>query len=479
MRRSPARLVVASPLSSPLVAHGNGGVLLGYCARRLQAPERCDNAAGWDPAARADREEEATTTPTRKRSGGGGKGQREAEKVITDITPHLAELDAEKRQKGGVDPKHVAAVLRMVWEGREHVSEKGREGERLLRHLKWLRAGGDDGEGGVEGYTDLISALAKFGLVDDCFAVFDRMKGSGVQPNEWTYTALISACVPQRDRTRAMRVFEEMREQREDLKPDAVTYTLLLKANEGRTVVEVKEAMQLLTKLKKSGVVPNVRLFDALINVISGNNFLEGKVGLNQEKKEMEEGRSKYSKYKRRDSMHDQARAQKEMREMGKAQRLELVLDVLERMKEFEKLTREVTGAEPLRANIYLFNSLFRAYKLNGENQSDFEEAFVVFEELMKPRPNVETYTTLLEIACRMRYRDHGERLIRKMKKAKSVINSKATESERAELERLKARVKKLPLSPEAVLQLQLAPEEPVEADLDDDDATIIDSTTA
>lgn len=258
--------------------------------------------------------------------------------------------------------------------------------------------------------------------------------------------------------------------------------------------------------------MPNVRLFDALINVISGNNFLEGKVGLNQgpptprhpppplrriahpvrtltrfpflcvcltERKEMEEGRSKYSKHKRRDSMHDQARAQKEMREMGKARRLELVLDVLERMKEFEKLTREVSGAEPLRANIYLFNSLLRAYKLNGENQSDFEEAFVVFEELMKPRPNVETYTTLLEIACKMRYRDHGERLIRKMKKAKSVINSKATESERAELERLKARVKKLPLSPEAVLQLQLAPEEPGEADFDDDDATIIDSTTA
>ncbi len=174
--------------------------------------------------------------------------------MITDITPHLAELDAEKRQKGGVDPKHVAAVLRMVWEGREHISEKGREGERLLRHLKSLRAGGEGGEGGVEGYTDLISALAKFGLVDDCFAVFDRMKGSGVQPNEWTYTALISACVPRRDRTRAMRVFEEMQEQREDLKPDAVTYTLLLKANEGRTVVEVKEAMQLLTKLKKSGV---------------------------------------------------------------------------------------------------------------------------------------------------------------------------------------------------------------------------------
>jgi pentatricopeptide repeat protein len=185
---------------------------------------------------------------TRKRSGGKG---REVEKVITDITQHLADLDAEKRQRGGVDPKHVAAVLKMVWEGREHISEKGREGERLLRHLKSLR--GDASGCSVEGFTDLISALAKFGLTEDCFAVFDRMKGVGLRPNEWTFSALIAACGPRRDRARAQQVFEEMR-QREDLKPDAVTYTLLLKANEGRAVGEVKQAMQVLSEIKKAGI---------------------------------------------------------------------------------------------------------------------------------------------------------------------------------------------------------------------------------
>jgi hypothetical protein len=164
---------------------------------------------------------------------------------------------------------------------------------------------------------------------------------------------------------------------------------------------------------------------------------------------------------------------------MGKARRLELVLEVLEQMKEFDRLTSEV-NPEPLKANIHIFNSLFRAYELNGENQSDFEEAFVVYEELMRPRPNVETYTTLLKIAAKMRYRDHGERLIKRMKNksAKDVINSKASESERAELEQLKARVQKLPMSPEAALQSQLAADRDG-GDEDEDNTNVIDSTVA
>lgn len=176
----------------------------------------------------------------------------EREKVFTDITPYLEQLDAEQREHGGVHPKHIAAALAALWNGREHINEKGQDGRRLLQHVSALNSAG-----GVEGYTDLISALAKFGRADKCFAVFEDMKAAGLQPNEWTYTSLMSSCVPSRDLAKATQLLEDMTSA--GLKPDAVTYTLLLKSNEGRSVSQVRSAIQVLSKIRKAGTGIAVR----------------------------------------------------------------------------------------------------------------------------------------------------------------------------------------------------------------------------
>lgn len=142
---------------------------------------------------------------------------------------------------------------------------------------------------------------------------------------------------------------------------------------------------------------------------------------------------------------------------MSKGKRLELVLDVLEQLKEFANLTRNLPEERrpDLKANIFVFNSVFRAYEINGENQDDFEEAFALFEEMLRRQPNVTTFITMLSIACKMRYRDHGVRLLAKMKRSKAQIKAKASKGELEELETLKARLMKLPLSPEATMALK------------------------
>jgi len=180
-------------------------------------------------------------------------GSDRSKPIFTDLTPLLAELDAEKCTNGHVDPMRVATVLASLRESQEDISQKGAEGQQLLRHLAWLGGSAAPGDkSALKGFTVLISELAKFGRVEDCFAVLERMKAISLKPDEHVYTALIGSCVPARDRSRAMQVLDAFKE--EGLHPDVVTYTLVLKANEGRTIGEVNQAMLILKQLKAAAV---------------------------------------------------------------------------------------------------------------------------------------------------------------------------------------------------------------------------------
>ena len=81
--------------------------------------------------------------------------------------------------------------------------------ERILREMDSRKIPID-----VNSYNLRISLYARLKHIDEAFDVMREMGRNSVQPNEATFTSLLTACRASRDADRAFRVFESMRQSR-------------------------------------------------------------------------------------------------------------------------------------------------------------------------------------------------------------------------------------------------------------------------
>merc|ERR1719440_1612219 len=89
------------------------------------------------------------------------------------------------------------------------------------------------------------------------------MKDTGLQPNEYAYTAAISACGKGNGLWK--HAFELMTEMRsKGVRPTVVTYNALISTLEKSS--QPKKALELLKEMEKEGISPNERSFNSLIN---------------------------------------------------------------------------------------------------------------------------------------------------------------------------------------------------------------------
>ncbi len=329
----------------------------------------------------------------------------ERTEFITDVSHEVKNLETKLKQNGFVEPKELSIIFKSLSEGKQQPNDK------LLKYLAFVK------NGDVAGYTNLISYLAKMGLQKESFAVFEKMKSEGVEPNNWTFTALISSCEKNKDKRKAMKLLGEMN--RNKIKGDAVTYTCLIKCFDGRYEADINEVLDIVRRMKREEVEFNLRFFDALINLCSGYS------------ENLEIKRDSIFAKKNKKQFKDSGHGPKEMKP---SQRIERVIDVLERMNDYG-----------MQANIFVFNSVFRCYYINGQNEDDFNEAIHIFEGLHTVKPTFETYQILLGIACRLRYRDKGLALLERMKKEQI--------EHKEEFAEMKNKIMGLPLSPEASLE--------------------------
>ena len=108
-------------------------------------------------------------------------------------------------------------------------------------------------------YNTIIGALAKAGRSEDAFAMFDRMKRSGVRPDKYTYTSLIKACVHEGD---IQELLFDMKEK--GVQPDVVMYNAMI-----RSLCEKYrwfEAKKLITEMESRGLQPDSMTYGLLMS---------------------------------------------------------------------------------------------------------------------------------------------------------------------------------------------------------------------
>lgn len=84
---------------------------------------------------------------------------------------------------------------------------------------------------GEKGFTTLIVTCGRMGSWEKAIAIFDSMHLQGLQPNSYTYGALISVCCSAGECDRALQYFEQMKAcavRRPECTPDALVYKNLV-----------------------------------------------------------------------------------------------------------------------------------------------------------------------------------------------------------------------------------------------------------
>ena len=98
-------------------------------------------------------------------------------------------------------------------------------------------------------------------------SLFRTMKWAGLRPSDRTYNTLMQGWIELKNMNRAMDLFKEMKRYQDSrVRPDIVTYTLLITgwAREMRRMDMAEKVMQEL--MNDRNVSPDTQTFDALIN---------------------------------------------------------------------------------------------------------------------------------------------------------------------------------------------------------------------
>ncbi|CAM9447310.1 unnamed protein product, partial [Ectocarpus sp. 13 AM-2016] len=181
----------------------------------------------------------------------------------------LSQLKEDASAASNGDGNDLALNLAVYNAAISAVSRSGKWDE-ALGLLEEMRSAGVQPD--VRTFTSVVSAGSRSGRVDLAEQVLDTMRAEGVPPNAATYNAVITGCScgppspPPRgaggggEVQRALRLLEEMAaDPRPEAQPEALSYTLVLKAcgREGRW----ETALQLLTEMQAKGLEPTVLSF--------------------------------------------------------------------------------------------------------------------------------------------------------------------------------------------------------------------------
>ncbi|XP_022140025.1 pentatricopeptide repeat-containing protein At5g10690 isoform X2 [Momordica charantia] len=170
--------------------------------------------------------------------------------AVLEACVHCGDIDLalrtfyemSKPDNCGVDNVSYGTLLKGLGEGRKvdeafQLLESVEEGDMrranglIARYGFILREGGNLS---TSVYNLLMKGYISSGVPQAAIAMYSEMLNLGLQPDRLTYNTLISACVKINKLDAAMHFFEEMKERadkydQEDIFPDAVTYTTLLK----------------------------------------------------------------------------------------------------------------------------------------------------------------------------------------------------------------------------------------------------------
>jgi pentatricopeptide repeat protein len=121
-------------------------------------------------------------------------------------------------------------------------------------------------------YNTMIDVYAKNGKLEKAIKVFASMKKDGIIPTVVTYNSMIDAYSKSGQIDNAIEVFASMK--KDGVKPDDSSFSALLDcyAKSGKHLDDI---MYILKKMKGSSVVPNIRIW---------NNILEGFCRADEEK---------------------------------------------------------------------------------------------------------------------------------------------------------------------------------------------------
>lgn len=128
-------------------------------------------------------------------------------------------------------------------------------------------------------FSILIKIFGRAKQLDEAFEAMDRMRSEfGLEPSMLTYTCLMQACVRNRQTTKALELFEKLREAR--LAPDQVTYGTLI--NGCAYANFISQGVELLEQAKRDGVEVQPDALNNLLSAALRKRTVEGNAQVNQ-----------------------------------------------------------------------------------------------------------------------------------------------------------------------------------------------------
>eukprot|EP00747_Dinoflagellata_sp_TGD_P118012 gnl/TRDRNA2_/TRDRNA2_172723_c1_seq1.p1 gnl/TRDRNA2_/TRDRNA2_172723_c1~~gnl/TRDRNA2_/TRDRNA2_172723_c1_seq1.p1 ORF type:complete len:1016 (+),score=262.65 gnl/TRDRNA2_/TRDRNA2_172723_c1_seq1:94-3141(+) len=123
----------------------------------------------------------------------------------------------------------------------------------------------------IQNYMSLIRAAGRDRDADRAFAVLQRLKGSGVQPDIPAYNCVLDVCVVVGELQRARGLLQEMRTVGS---LDVVTYNTLLKGHCMKG--DLRGAKSVLSEMEAENIAPNDVSYNCLVNAaVSAGNLQE------------------------------------------------------------------------------------------------------------------------------------------------------------------------------------------------------------
>jgi pentatricopeptide repeat protein len=266
--------------------------------------------------------------------------------------------------------------------------------------------------GDVMAYTAAITACEYVGDWKTAFSLLDRMKNSGIQPNEVTFAAVIGACAtalastesstvevrasasmampaPQ---TRALQLLQLLKQEESYPCPNIQVYNAAIRAC--AEALDVNNALKLLRDLRSEGLKPTIVTYGCLMTACErvGSTIAASKVFKSIREDGIEPNEIIYGA------------AISCCRKAGERERALLLL---------KKMIRE--GQKP---NVAVFNTVLMAQIEGMPTEQDVENALLAYKILRQfpdACPNRQTYNILIRALAAQKQPRQAERLLRDM----------------------------------------------------------------
>ncbi|CAG8530633.1 11384_t:CDS:2 [Diversispora eburnea] len=114
-------------------------------------------------------------------------------------------------------------------------------------------------------YNVMITAIVRIGKAAQAFALYDDMRKKGIERNQKTFTMLIQACVKTRDVKQAKSLYNDML--REGIIPDVIIYNTLINvtARNATNLKELEPAFNFVEEMKQKGITPITSTYSILV----------------------------------------------------------------------------------------------------------------------------------------------------------------------------------------------------------------------